>query len=119
MVETLVVLNNYFNDFFVSMVFVTAIVCSRFVRYGLRATDDESSALVRYALPKLDKIFIVSVICAILGGALRYTVMSDFELADAVRNGQVLAIRVKYVMLILLFTAGVIIRSLSSERSAR
>ena len=118
MLEVLIVLNNYFNDISVSMVFVLAIVCSRFVRYGVRAGDDESLRMVRYALGKLNKIFIISVVCAILGGMIRYMVMEDFEMADAARNGQVLAIRVKYVMLIVLFTAGIIIRSLSFDRKA-
>lgn len=118
MLEVLIVLNNYFNDISVSMVFVLAIVCSRFVRYGVRADydDNESLELVRYALGKLNKIFIISVVCAILGGIIRYMVMEDFEMADAARNGQVLAIRVKYAMLIVLFTIGIIIRSLSSGR---
>ncbi|MEK7314340.1 MAG: hypothetical protein AAB065_07670, partial [Deltaproteobacteria bacterium] len=111
MIETLIVLNNYFHDLAISLVFVTAVAMFLLVRYAERfafrplrppqaertegATGAEFKGLALFVVSKISVVFWGSVLYVIVGGISRVWNMSEFEWADAVRNGQTLALTAK------------------------
>ena len=113
MIETLIVLNNYFHDLAVSLVFVTAAAMFLFVRYASRPTPragtpgSDFKGLSLFVISRLSAVFWGSVFYVIAGSVSRIWNMSEFEWADAVRNGQTLALTAKYVMLAFLFAYGI------------
>src|SRR3972149_1233743 len=123
MIETLIVLNNYFHDLAVSLVFVTAAAMFLLARYAerlalrplrLRRTEGtpgaEFKGLSLFVVSKISAVFWGSVLYVIAGGISRVWNMSEFEWADAVRNGQTLALAAKYAMLMVLFACGIYLR---------
>ena len=113
MIETLIVLNNYFHDLAVSLVFVTAVAMFLLVRYAERPAlrmgtpGTEFKGLALFVVSRLGAVFWGSVFYVIAGSVSRVWNMSEFEWADAVRNGQTLALTAKYVMLAVLFACGI------------
>ena len=117
MIETLIVLNNYFHDLAVSLVFVTAAAMFLLARYAERlalrppqAEGAEFKGLSLFVVSKISAVFWGSVLYVIAGGISRVWNMSEFEWADAVRNGQTLALAAKYAMLMVLFACGIYLR---------
>lgn len=113
MIETLIVLNNYFHDLAISLVLVTAVAMFLLVRYAERAAlrmgtpGPEFKGLALFVVSRLGAVFWGSVFYVIAGSVSRVWNMSEFEWADAVRNGQTLALTAKYVMLAFLFACGI------------
>lgn len=116
MIETLIVLNNYFHDLAISLVFVTAAAMFFLVRYAERlalregATGAEFKGLSLFVVSKVSVVFWGSVFYVIVGSISRVWNMSEFEWADAVRNGQTLALAAKYAILLVLFAYGIYLR---------
>ena len=106
MIETLIVLNNYFHDLAVSLVFVTAVAMFLLARYAGERTA-EFKGLSLFVVLRLSAVFWGSVLYVMAGGVSRVWNMTEFEWADAVRNGQTLALTAKYVMLAVLFACGI------------
>src|SRR3989304_10120829 len=120
MIESLIVLNNYFHDLAISLVLVTAVAMFLLARYAerpalrplrLRRTEGtpgtEFKGLALFVVSRLGAVFWGSVFYVIAGSGSRVWNMSEFEWADAVRNGQTLALTAKYVMLAGLFACGI------------
>lgn len=120
MIETFIVLNNYFHDLAVSLVFVTAAAMFLLVRYAERltlrppqaegASGAEFKGLSLFIVSKISVVFWGSALYVIVGGISRVWNMSEFEWADAVRNGQTLALAAKYSILFVLFAYGIYLR---------
>lgn len=109
MIETLIVLNNYFHDLAVSLVFVTAVAMFLLARYAGRE-GAERKGLALFVVSRLSVVFWGSVLYVLAGGVSRVWNMGEFEWADAVRNGQTLALTAKYSILFVLFAAGIYLR---------
>jgi hypothetical protein len=99
MTEVLIVLNNYLHDFAIALVALAAMAC--------------------VFLARLSRVITGATIFVVAAAVVRVLNLSDFEWADATRNDQILALKVKYVMLILIFISGSYLWSSAHKKSKK
>jgi hypothetical protein len=119
MKEVLIVLNNYFHDFAISLVALAALVCLMMANRAERNGSSEVKGLFLFIYPRLFKVLAVSTFFVIVAAAVRVLTLSEFEWADATRNGQTLALKVKYVMLFLIFLSGSYLWRASNKKAKK
>ncbi len=104
--ELLMMLNNYFNDMFISMVFVTALFMYAVARYLPQGTED-STGLILYLYRRLRRVFTATLVVAIIGAGLRIAEGSEIE--EMVEKGFAVTIAVKYVLLSVIFVVSLLL----------
>ena len=109
MTETLIVLNNYFHDITVALVFVFAAAFLLIFKYFKKISDNEAYALALFIYSRLKRVFLGVIFFVIAGAIIRVLSADDFELADAARNNQMTALKAKYLLLATLFFGGMIL----------
>ena len=100
----MIVLNNYFHDFAISLLFVSAVAAVVVSRYAER--DAGAGELFLFVYGPLSKLLAWTLVFIVFAALVRYMSFPRFELADAVRNGQVTPLKVKYFMLAALVLIG-------------
>lgn len=107
MVGILVMLNNYFHDFATSLVLVCSYSMVVMVRYVENNGEIETKRLVTSIYPKVMHINVGATIFVVMAGIIRTFTYSEFEWYDAAGKGQVVALIIKHILLVIVFTYGV------------
>lgn len=102
MIGILVMLNNYFHDFFTATFLVCSYSMVLLVRYVI-GRGEESKRLVVDIYPKLLHLNVGSVIFLFMAGIVRAFTYEKYEWANAIGTGQVPALMVKHALLFGLF----------------
>jgi len=106
----LVMLNNWFHDFAVAMLFCSLIL----LRLIYRRTQAEPTAhwipFARSLATSFNKVTKLCWAMLILGGIVRTIAYEKFEWEEAAGSGQVLALSLKHVLLVSLVIWGTIIQ---------
>ncbi len=95
--EVLIMLNNYFNDMFVSMVFVTALFMWAITKY-LPSWREDTRELVLYLYERFRTIFVLAFAMAVAGSLLR--ALDGTELNDMAAKGFSTTLWFKYGLLV-------------------
>ena len=102
----LVMLNNFFHDFSVALLFSSLIVIAVIERLGGRPEYGSAHALA-YQIYRVMVRFIVGAwIFIIVGGVFRTITYAEYEWSEAAGKGQVAALIVKHILLVALVIAG-------------
>lgn len=104
-IDILMVFNNYFNDMFVAFVFVTPMVYRMFEKFTLKKGLNDN-VLMEKVFISFNKFFTWIFFLVIVGALIRAYTSLGFEFQDAIRNGQVVPLKVKYIMLLCLYVIG-------------
>ena len=117
---TLVMLNNYFHDLSVGILFANILLTLFFVRL-LREYGMESSDLSGKFIQLSSRITWGALAFIILGGIVRTLTYKDFEWVEAAGKGQVTALILKHIILVGCTVVGIVfqIRLLRRQRSAQ
>lgn len=107
MIGILVMLNNYFHDFATSLVLVCSYSMVVMVRYVEQNGGMESKRLVVHVYPKVLHINVGATIFVFMAGIVRTFTYSEFEWYDAAGKGQVVALIIKHILLVIAFSYGV------------
>jgi hypothetical protein len=119
MTEVLIVLNNYLHDFAIALVALAAMACVFLANHAERSNSAEVKGLFLFIYPRLSRVITGATIFVVAAAVVRVLNLSDFEWADATRNDQILALKVKYVMLILIFISGSYLWSSAHKKSKK
>ena len=105
-----IVLNNYFHDFSVALLFACLLV----IGYMERRMREGDAAAVRDFVVRmytaLKPVMTGAWVFIVLGGVLRTLTYADYEWSEAAGRGQVAALIVKHVLLVSLVVWGVVLQ---------
>ncbi len=101
MIGVLVILNNWFHDFAVAILFVALVFIYIFQK------KDFPLKIAQQVYRKIKPLIIGSWIFIIAGGVVRTIAYSKYEWAEAVGKGQVTALVVKHIILVSIVIAGI------------
>lgn len=107
MIEVLIVLNNYLHDFAIALVALASLASLFLANHAQRSTSGEFKGLFLFIYPRLTRVITGATLFVIAAAVVRVLSLSEFEWADATRNDQLLALKVKYAMLLLIFLSGI------------
>ena len=102
MIGILVMLNNYFHDFFTATFLVCSYAMVLLVKFVMDR-GEEPKRLVVDIYPKLLHLNVGSVIFLFMAGIVRAFTYEKYEWANAIGTGQVPALMVKHALLFGLF----------------
>ena len=105
-----VMLNNYFHDFAVAMLFVSLLVLRSFYRVHTRLGESIRTPGMQYMYAAMNRVIFASWVFIILGGVIRTLAYEQYEWSDAAGRGQIAALVVKHILLISLVIAGTILQ---------
>ena len=97
----LIVLNNWLHDFAVAILFVAF----AFIYIFQKKYFPLKTARLVYS--KIKPLIIASWVIIIAGGVVRTIAYSKFEWAEAAGKGQVVALVIKHIILVLIVIAGI------------
>ena len=122
LVGIFVMLNNYFHDLAVGVLF-SSILTARFLRRGLDAAPAERRRFMAEIAGQLGAVANASLLWIVIGGVVRAIAYRDFEWQPAAGRGQVPALFAKHVVLVSTTVAGVLLlhdlrRGLESDRQS-
>ncbi len=95
--EVLMMLNNYFNDMFISMVFFAALFVYVAVKY-LSSRKDDAGGLLLHLYERMRTLFIATFVIATAGALLR--IAEGSELREMAAKGFKDTLEVKYGLLL-------------------
>lgn len=105
-----VMLNNWFHDFAVAMLFCSLIL----LRFIYQKTQEQSNAdwipFARNLARSFNKVTHVCWAALILGGIVRTVAYESFEWKEAAGSGQIAALVLKHILLVSLIVWGTIIQ---------
>jgi hypothetical protein len=107
MIEVLVVLNNYLHDFAIALVALASLASLYLANHARRSDSGEFKDLFLFIYPRLSRLITGAMLFVIAAAVVRVLSLSEFEWADATRNYQLRALKVKYVMLLSIFLSGI------------
>lgn len=102
----LVMLNNYFHDFSVALLFSSLLVVAVIERVGGKP-EFNSCLELSYRIYRVMIRFIIGAwIFIIVGGVIRTITYAEYEWSEAAGRGQVAALIVKHILLVSFVVAG-------------
>lgn len=102
----LVMLNNWFHDFAVALLFACLLVLGAIYR-RIRDQDDPSwHRFARYFTSLFNKVIVGCWVVIILAGIVRTLAYERFEWSEAAGKGQVAVLVLKHVILVTLVVSG-------------
>jgi hypothetical protein len=107
MVGILVMLNNFLHDFATALVVVSTLGMLLLVRHAEKKGGRELKEMVVELYPRMVHLAGGAVAFVFVAGIVRAFTYRQFEWYNAVESGQVAALMVKHVMLLLLFAYGI------------
>ena len=101
-----IMLNNFFHDFSVALLFASLVIMSLLERASRKEDFVNRLDFAKEIYRGLNKVVIGAWIFIIVGGVVRTITYVDYEWSEAAGRGQVAALIVKHVLLILFVVAG-------------
>ena len=95
-----IMLNNFFHDFSVAMLFVSLLGLSYIYRISANSFSEESAQVVLGIYTFFKKTILVAWIWIIVGGIIRTWAYEDYEWLPAAGRGQIAALIVKHILLV-------------------
>lgn len=105
-IAILVMLNNWFHDFAVAMLFCSLILLRLIYRKTQAQQNAEWLPFARDLARSFNKVTHACWAILILGGIIRTVAYEDFEWAEAAGSGQVTALTLKHILLVSLIVWG-------------
>ena len=107
-----VMLNNFFHDFAVAILFSALVIVSylykKYVNKDI-ATSDQLNIL-REIYTYLKRLIAIAWIVIIFGGIIRTVAYKEYEWIEAAGKGQITALIIKHILLVALVIWGIIIQ---------
>lgn len=105
-----VMLNNWFHDFAVAMLFCSLILLRLIYRKTQQQLDASWLPFARNLVKSFSKVTHICWAMLILGGIIRTVAYENFEYEEAAGSGQVTALVLKHVLLVSLIVWGTVIQ---------
>ena len=105
-----VVLNNYFHDFSVALLFACLLVIGYVERKSRDSAYDEASSFLAEMYRWLRPVLIGAWAFIVIGGIFRTLTYADYEWSEAAGRGQITALIVKHILLISLVVWGLVLQ---------
>ncbi len=103
----MIMLNNYFHDFATSLVVVSTFGMQALINFLEARKSPDTASIVVALYPKMVHMAGSALIFVFFAGIIRAFTFEDYEWNHAVTNGQVEALVVKHVILLILFAYGI------------
>ncbi len=104
-----VMLNNFFHDFTVALLFSSLFILSVMLKYYEKDGSLKNIEFFRHLYKSMTKVIIGSWIFIIVGGIIRTVNYYEYEWMEAAGKGQITALIIKHILLITLVVWGSII----------
>jgi uncharacterized membrane protein len=95
-----IMLNNFFHDFAVAMLFACLLVLVYIQRLAKSRDFEQQQAFAFGVYRALSKIIIACWVIIVVGGVIRTLAYQEFEWMESAGRGQVLALMIKHVLLL-------------------
>lgn len=96
----IIMLNNFFHDFAVAMLFVSLIGLSYIYKISSQEFTRESAAVVMGIYTFFKKTVMIAWVWIIVGGIIRTLAYEEYEWLPAAGRGQIAALIVKHILLV-------------------
>lgn len=107
LIGVLIMLNNYFHDFATALMVVSAYGMFLVLNRAIDANSLELKELSIYLYPKMVHVCGASIVFLFFAGIVRSFTFMDYEYSNAIAHGQILALIIKHVLLLILFFLGI------------
>ena len=105
-----IMLNNFFHDFAVAMLFTCLLILTYIYRASQRIDFLSQISFAEYLYRSLNKVIIGSWTFIIVGGIVRTIAYEQYEWSEAAGKGQITALVLKHILLISFVIGGTVLQ---------
>lgn len=106
-IGVLIMLNNYFHDFATALMVVSAYGMFLILNRANASNSLELKELSVHLYPKMVHVCGASIVFLFFAGIVRSFTFMDYEYSNAIAHGQITALVIKHVLLLVLFFFGI------------
>jgi len=105
-----VMLNNFFHDFAVALLFACLLIMTFIYRGARRDPATNGLDFAHHLYRRLKKVIIASWVVIIGGGIVRTLAYEEYEWIEAAGRGQIAALVIKHILLVSFVVGGTILQ---------
>lgn len=106
-IGVMIMLNNYFHDFATALMVVSAYGMFLILKRAEESNSLELKELSTYLYPKMVHVCGASIVFLFFAGIVRSFTFMDYEYSNAIAHGQITALIIKHILLLVLFFFGI------------